>query len=90
MIAITIVRRCICEVCLKHWDLEWGQLPPERCKVCGALNWEEGPEMRDATFIRKGITKAKRRLNPGAASGKRQARGKLQWQGFKDKEGNPV
>ena len=90
MIVIIIVRRCLCEICGKWWDLEFGEDPPETCNLCGSRNWEQPQEVRDATYIRKGITKAKRRLNPGAASGKRQARGKKQWQGFKDKAGNPV
>ena len=50
----------------------------------------KAPEIRDAIYIRKGISKAKRRLNPGAASGKRQNRGKKQWRRFKDKAGDPV
>jgi hypothetical protein len=90
MIVIIIVRRAVCEVCQKTWDLEWGEDPPSKCKLCGSKDWEEAPEIRDAIYIRKGITKKKRRLNPGAASGARQERGKKQWRRFKDKEGNPV
>ena len=86
MIVIIIVRRCLCEICGKCFDLERGEDPPEKCKVCGSLNWEEAPEVRDAIYIRKGITKAKRRLNPGAASRKRQTQGRKQWQGFRSKE----
>ena len=86
MIVIIIVRRCLCEICGKCFDLERGEYPPEKCKVCGSLNWEEAPEVRDAIYIRKGITKNKRRLNPGAASRKRQTQGRKQWQGFRSKE----
>ena len=64
MIVIIIVRRCLCEICAKYFDLEWGEDPPEKCKLCGSLNWEEGPTTRDAFYIRKGISKNKRRLNP--------------------------
>ncbi len=86
MILIIVIRRCCCEVCNGLFDLEWGEDPPEKCKVCGSVNWEEAPEIRDATYIRKGITKAKRRLNPGAASRKRQTQGRKQYQGFRSKE----
>jgi hypothetical protein len=54
------------------------------------VNWETAPEIRDAVYIRKGISKSKKRLNPGAASAARQTRGKKQWRQFKDKAGNPV
>ena len=86
MIVIIIIRRALFEVCNKTFDLEWGEDPPEKCRICGSLNWEEAPEVRDATYIRKGITRAKRRLNPGAASRKRQTQGRKQWQGFRSKE----
>jgi hypothetical protein len=75
--------------------LERGEDPPEKCKVCGSLNWEEAPEIRDAIYIRKGITKNKRRLNPGAKSKKRQDQGRRQYQKFRpkpepvDTEGKP-
>jgi len=90
VIIIVIVRRCFCEIGNHHFDLEWDEEPPKKCKICGSSDWEEAPEIRDATYIRKGITKVKKKLNPGAASGKRQERGKRQWQGVKDKAGNPV
>lgn len=90
MIVIIIVRRAVCEVCNGFFDLEFGEDPPAECKLCGSSDWEEAPEIRDAIYIRKGISKAKRRLNPGAASGKRQNRGKKQWRRFKDKAGDPV
>jgi phage FluMu protein Com len=85
LIVIIIVRRCVCELCNKLWDLEWGDEPPEKCPHCGSVNWEDAPEIRDAIYIRKGITKAKRRLNPGAKSRKRQEQGRKQWQAFKQK-----
>lgn len=86
MIIIVIVRRCVCEVCNGQWDLEWGEDPPANCKLCGSKDWEEAPEIRDATYIRKGITTSKRRLNPGAASRARQQQGRKQHQGFRSKE----
>jgi hypothetical protein len=85
MIIIVITRRAVCEVCFKCFDLESGEDPPKHCKVCGSENWEEAPEVRDATYIRKGITTAKRKLNPGAASRKRQQQGRKQYQAFKPK-----
>ena len=85
MIVIIIIRRCLCETCGKTFDLEFGQEPPEKCLLCGSLNWEEAPEVRDATYIRKGITKNKRRLNPGAKSKKRQDQGRRQYQKFRPK-----
>ncbi len=88
MIVIIVVRRCFCEICNKTFDLEWGEDPPENCRICGSLNWENAPETRDAIYIRKGHTKAKRRLNPGAKSRARQQRGKKQWQQFKTKPGD--
>jgi rubredoxin len=91
VIVIIIVRRCLCEICGKCFDLERGEDPPEKCKVCGSLNWEEAPEVRDAIYIRKGITKNKRRLNPGAKSKKRQDQGRRQYQKFRPKpEGKAV
>ena len=90
MICIIIVRRCFCEVCHKTFDLEWGEDPPAKCKLCGTVNWEQAPEIRDAVYIRKGITRSKKRLNPGTAGWKSRERGKKQWQAFKDKAGNPV
>ena len=85
MIVIIVVRRCLCEICNKTFDLEWGEAPPENCRICGSLNWEAAPETRDAIYIRKGHTKGKRRLNPGAKSRARQQQGKKQWQAFKPK-----
>jgi hypothetical protein len=90
MIIIVIVRRAFCEICHESFDLEFGEDPPANCKLCGSKDWELAPEIRDATYIRKGITKKKRRLNPGAASIARQGRGKAQWRQFRDREGNPV
>ena len=90
MIVIIIIRRCMCETCGKTFDLEWGEDPPAKCKLCGSVNWEEAPEIRDATYIRKGITKAKRRLNPGAKSRARQEQGKRQWRKFRTKEQEEV
>jgi hypothetical protein len=86
MIFFVIVRRCFCEICHKMFDLECGEEPPQNCRLCGSRNWEEAPEVRDATYIRKGITKVKKRLNPGAASRKRQVQGRKQYQGFRSKE----
>jgi len=90
MIVIVVTRRCFCETCHGQWDLDWGEDPPAKCKFCGSVNWETAPEIRDAVYIRKGISKSKKRLNPGAASAARQTRGKKQWRQFKDKAGNPV
>ena len=83
MIYIVLVPRCFCEVCNKNWDLEFGEDPPKTWQHCGSRDWEEAPEIRDAIYIRKGITKNKRRLNPGAASRARQEQGKKQWRQFK-------
>ena len=85
MIVIIVVRRCYCEIGGHYFDLEWGEDPPEKCRICGSLNWEAAPETRDAIYIRKGITKAKRRLNPGAKSKKRQDQGRRQYQKFRPK-----
>jgi hypothetical protein len=73
-----------------YFDLEWGEEPPAKCKVCGSLNWEVAPEIRDAVYIRKGITKVSKKLNPGAKSRARQEQGRKQWRAFKDKDGKPV
>jgi hypothetical protein len=73
-------------VCGKYFDLDWGDEPPEKCRMCGTLNWDKGVVTRDATYIRKGISKNKKRLNPGAASRKRQTQGREQYQGFRSKE----
>ena len=83
MIIIIIVRRCCCETCRGTFDLEWGEDPPAKCKLCGSKDWEEAPEIRDAIYIRKGISTSKRKLNPGAASRARQEQGKRQWRQFK-------
>ncbi len=90
MIIVIIVRRCVCEICHGLFDLEYGEDPPRKCRLCGSVNWEEAPEIKDAVYIRKGIAKKKKSLNPGSASGKSQERGKKQWRRFKDKDGNPV
>ena len=90
MIVIIIVRRAVCEVCRKTWDLEWGEDPPTTCKLCGSRDWEEGPEARDAIYIRKGISTSKRKLNPGASSRARQEQGKRQWRKFRSKEQEQV
>ena len=86
MIFIVIVRRLFCEVCHKMWDLEFGEDPPKVCKFCKSSDWEVAPEIRDAIYIRKGISKAKKKLNPGAASRKRQNQGRKQWRKFRSKE----
>ena len=86
MIIIVIVRRCFCEIGNHSFDLEWGEEPPKLCKVCKSANWEEAAEIRDATYIRKGISKVDKNLNPGATSRKRQTQGRKQYQGFRSKE----
>jgi hypothetical protein len=48
-----------------------------------------GIESRDSRFIRQGISRLRRKLNPGAKSLKRQEQGKRQYQGFKPKPEEP-
>lgn len=86
MIVIVIVRRCFCEICGGSWDLETEEDPPKKCKLCGSVNWEEAPEIKDAIYIRKGIATKKKRLNPGAASRSRQQQGRKQYRQFKGHE----
>jgi hypothetical protein len=90
MITIVVVRRAFCEVCGKTFDLERDEETPKYCPLCNSYDWEGVKGSQDASLIRKGISKRKRRLNPGAYSRARQQRGKKQWQQFKDKDKNPV
>jgi len=88
MIIIVIVRRAFCEICHKSFDLEFGEDPPANCKLCGSKNWELAPEIRDATYIRKGLATKKKRLNPGATSRARQQQGRKQYRQFKSRSKN--
>lgn len=85
MILLVLVRRAFCEMCGGHFDLEPGHEAPAVCPLCGTSDWQFGPESKDSRLIRQGISRAKKRLNPGAKSLKRQKRGRKQWRQFKPK-----
>jgi hypothetical protein len=90
MIVLVIVRRAQCEICSGQFDLKPGQAVPGKCEVCGSEDWLYGPDSSESRFIRQGIKKRKRTLNPGAKSRTRQERGKRQWRQFKTKDGDPA
>jgi hypothetical protein len=85
MIILVIVRRAQCEICSAVWDIEGLEPPPERCPHCQSLIWEFGPEPKDRKYIRQGLAKNPKTLNPGAKSKKRQDHGRKQWRQFKPK-----
>jgi hypothetical protein len=82
---VAVVRIAQCCICTQQWGLAAGEPYPDACKVCGSTEWMWGPESKDTRLIRQGISRLRRRLNPGVASKKRQDRAKAQWQGFKPK-----
>ena len=81
---ISVVRTAQCCICNGQWILDPMECP-EKCIHCGSLDWEFGSESRDSAFIRQGITRLRKSLNPGAKSKKRQDQGKKQWRRFKPK-----
>jgi hypothetical protein len=81
---LAIMRIGHCEICNEQFNL-WPQKNPDKCPACGSVDWEWGPECRESIFIRQGIQRARRRLNPGATSKKRQDHGRKQWRQFKPK-----
>jgi hypothetical protein len=90
MVILVVVRRAHCEICHGFFDLDPGSKLPTECRLCGSFDWLYGPESRDQRFIRQGIKKVKKRLNPGATNQKRQARALKQWNRFKTKDGQNV
>ena len=88
MILITIYRIANCEVCDGQWALDPRiELPlPEECLICGSRDWLWGPEPLDSRFIRQGISRKGRKVNPGASSRARQEQGKRQWRQFRGKD----
>ena len=88
MILIQIYRIAQCEICHGQWALD-PRLEisnPDECQICGSRDWLWGPEPLDSRFIRQGISKKSRKVNPGASSRKRQEQGKSQWRKFRSKE----
>lgn len=85
MIVLVIVRRAQCEICSGQFDLSVGEQLPDKCKLCGSLDWMWGVESRESRYIRQGYKKKQKVLDRGATSLKRQERGRRQWQGFKPK-----
>ena len=81
---ISVVRTAQCYFCNGQWILDPME-HPEKCIHCGSLDWQWGAESRDSAFIRQGITRLRKSLNPGAKSKKRQDQGKKQWRRFKQK-----
>jgi hypothetical protein len=78
MIFIVVVRRALCEICHKCFDLKAEEKPPDKCKLCGSTDWLYGSEGSDSRYIRQGIKTAKRVLDKSAKDLKRQERGKRQ------------
>ena len=77
MILIQIYRIAQCEICHGQWALD-PRLEisnPDECQICGSRDWLWGPEPLDSRFIRQGISKKSRKVNPGASSRKRQEQG---------------
>jgi hypothetical protein len=86
---ISVTRTAQCYFCSEQWVLDNLEYP-EKCAHCGSLDWEYGPTSKDAIWIRQGIKRLRKTLNPGAKSKKRQTRGKSQWRRFKKKDGQNV
>lgn len=84
-ILIAVVRRALCAICSGTFDLDAGEEKPERCRHCGSKEWEWGPDSMDSRYIRQGIDRSRKSLNPGATSKKRQDHGRRQWRQFKGK-----
>ena len=84
-IFVTIRRVGLCCICNGQFDLQAEEKAPERCVLCGSGDWEFGPESSESRFIRQGITRTRRALNPGATSKKRVDHGKRQYRQFKPK-----
>lgn len=72
---VIVARRALCEICRRMWDLDPFE-NPESCVYCGSKDWCWGIEPRDSKFIRQGISRLRRRVNPGASSKKRQEQGR--------------
>lgn len=83
---IVVTRIAQCAVCRNQWDLKAGEDYPETCLHCGSRDWMWGPEPQQSSEIRQGISRLRRRLNPGATSKKRQDHGRKQWTKFLSKE----
>lgn len=81
---VCVVRRAQCVICTNTWDLQ-PEEHPDRCLHCGSADWEWGRESADSRLIRQGISRLRRRLNPGAKSKKRQDRAKAQHQAMQPK-----
>lgn len=84
-VLVVVVRRALCCVCESTFDLEAGEAKPEKCRACNSKDWEWGPASIDSRYIRQGISRERKILNPGATSKKRQDRGKKQWRQFRGK-----
>jgi hypothetical protein len=87
-IFVAVVRVAACEICQNQSILKPGEYP-QTCKFCGSEDWEWGSASADVRRIRQGITKLKRRLNPGAKSKKRQDRARSQHQAMQPKAVEP-
>lgn len=85
MIFLVIVRRAQCEICEKQFDLKYGESPPDNCPLCNSPDWLYGTESRDGRFIRQGINRSSKILNPGVRSKKQHDFTKNQYQAFKPK-----
>jgi hypothetical protein len=88
-IFLAVCRVGACSICDAQWELPPEGGKPEICPSCGTSEWEWGPESRDSRFIRQKITRARRVVNKGARSRKRQEQGKRQYQQFKPKPVEP-
>lgn len=84
-VLVVVVRRALCAVCEGTFDLEAGEAKPEKCPHCRSKDWEWGAASIDSRYIRQGISRERKILNPGATSKRRQDRGKKQWRRFKPK-----
>ena len=82
---ISVVRTAQCCICNGQWILDPME-HPEKCIHCGSLDWQWGAESRDSAFIRQGLTRLRKSLNPGAKSRNRQQQGRKQWRRFRSKE----
>lgn len=85
MIYVCVVREAVCEVCSGQFTLAPGEAIPDKCIHCGSVDWLYGREPMEGIYIRNGISRERRALNPGARARNRQVRGQAQYRQFKPK-----
>lgn len=76
---VKVIRLAECAICYGRWRID-NMGEPDTCAHCGSPDWMWGVESHDVRLIRQGVSRLRRRLNPGAKSKARQDRAKAQGQ----------